>query len=160
MTLRVGNLRTPGPTRAIISLVLALYVARGMRQVSRGRLVIGTMTLVAATGCGGFGADRFVRMKAPVVALTHVRVIDGTGRPAVDDQTLVLQNGRVGAVGPSGTAAVPSGAQVVDLSGGTVIPGAWSECTSTFFTKSNAPHWDKWPWHRERPFRSCIWRLA
>ena len=89
---------------------------------SRGWLAIGTLSL-APTACSGSGVDRFVLTKAPVVALTHIRVIDGTGRPGSDDQTLVIQDGRIGAVGQSGTVAVPSGAQVVDLSGRTVIPG-------------------------------------
>ncbi|HTU41495.1 MAG TPA: hypothetical protein VMF10_07275, partial [Candidatus Aquilonibacter sp.] len=32
----------------------------------------------------------FVKIDSPVVALTHVRVIDGTGAPARDDQTILL----------------------------------------------------------------------
>src|SRR5439155_10875735 len=47
---------------------------------SRGWLAIGTLSL-APTACSGSGVDRFVLTKAPVVALTHIRVIDGTGRP-------------------------------------------------------------------------------
>jgi len=64
-----------------------------------------------------------VSVKAPVVALTHARLIDGTGTPARDDQTIVIKDGRVAAVGPSGTVAVPAGAQTIDLSGKMVIPG-------------------------------------
>jgi hypothetical protein len=30
---------------------------------------------------------------APVVAITHVRVIDGTGAPAKDDQTVIIRDG-------------------------------------------------------------------
>jgi hypothetical protein len=37
----------------------------------------------------------FVSVEAPTLALTHVRVIDGTGAPAVQDQTLVINGGRV-----------------------------------------------------------------
>jgi len=62
-------------------------------------------------------------MSAHVLTLTHVRLIDGTGRPGIDDQTLVIEDGRIGAVGPSGTVAIPPTAHVVDLSGRTVIPG-------------------------------------
>ncbi len=36
----------------------------------------------------------FERMTAPVVALTHARVIDGSGKPAREDQTLVVTDGR------------------------------------------------------------------
>jgi hypothetical protein len=37
----------------------------------------------------------YVKVSAPVVALTHVRVIDGTGAPAKEDQTVVIANGRM-----------------------------------------------------------------
>jgi imidazolonepropionase-like amidohydrolase len=63
----------------------------------------------------------FVSVDAPVVALTHVRLIDGTGSPAREDQTLVISGGMIEAVGPA--PAVPPGAKVMDLSGYTVIPG-------------------------------------
>src|SRR5262245_19310415 len=65
----------------------------------------------------------FVRVDAPVVALTHVRVIDGTGAPAAEDQTIVLSNGKIAAVGAAATARIPEGAEVLALSGYTVIPG-------------------------------------
>src|SRR5262245_31250786 len=63
----------------------------------------------------------FVNVEAPVVALTHVRVIDGTGGAAREDQTLVMSGGKIQAVGT--TVTVPAGAKVMDLSGRTVIPG-------------------------------------
>ncbi|HEX6910767.1 MAG TPA: amidohydrolase family protein [Longimicrobium sp.] len=65
----------------------------------------------------------FVAVDAPVVALTHVRLVDGTGAPARDDQTVVLSGGRIQAVGPSASTPVPDGARVLDLRGHTVIPG-------------------------------------
>ena len=36
-----------------------------------------------------------------MIALTHVKLIDGTGAPARDDQTVVIENGRITAVGQS-----------------------------------------------------------
>jgi imidazolonepropionase-like amidohydrolase len=65
----------------------------------------------------------FVVVDAPVVALTHVRVVDGTGAPARDDQTVIVSGARIQAVGPSGSTAIPAGARVMDLAGHTVIPG-------------------------------------
>jgi imidazolonepropionase-like amidohydrolase len=61
--------------------------------------------------------------QAPIIALTHVKLIDGTGRPARTDQTVVIQNGAIAAVGPSTEVKAPAGAQVLDLAGHTVIPG-------------------------------------
>jgi imidazolonepropionase-like amidohydrolase len=60
---------------------------------------------------------------APTVALTHVRVIDGTGAAPAEDQTVVIANGKIAAVGTAATVKVPEGAEVLALSGYTVIPG-------------------------------------
>jgi imidazolonepropionase-like amidohydrolase len=65
----------------------------------------------------------FVSVDAPIVALTHVKLIDGTGAPAVDDQTVVIQNGKVSALGKTGTVSIPKGAKVLALAGHTVYPG-------------------------------------
>ncbi|HXT70182.1 MAG TPA: amidohydrolase family protein [Vicinamibacterales bacterium] len=64
---------------------------------------------------------QFVKVDAPVVVLTHVRVIDGTGAPARADQTLVIRDGNIAAVGPN--VAIPEGATVIDATGKTVMPG-------------------------------------
>jgi imidazolonepropionase-like amidohydrolase len=65
----------------------------------------------------------FVKVDATIVALTHVRVIDGTGSAAREDQTAVIENGRIQALGNAGETPAPAGAQVLDLSGYTIIPG-------------------------------------
>ncbi len=65
----------------------------------------------------------FVKVHAPIVALTHARVIDGTGAPARDDQTLVIAGGRIASVGAAASVAIPKDATVVDLTGETVVPG-------------------------------------
>src|SRR5271156_2806396 len=65
----------------------------------------------------------FIVESAPVIALTHARLIDGTASPAQDDQTLILENGMIDDVGPSSSIKVPASARVIDLSGKTVFPG-------------------------------------
>lgn len=50
-------------------------------------------------------------------------MIDGTGTPARDDQTMILRDGLIETVGPSARIAVPPSARVLDLKGHTVIPG-------------------------------------
>jgi imidazolonepropionase-like amidohydrolase len=64
-----------------------------------------------------------VSVNAPVVALTHVRLVDGTGTPAKDDQTIVIEGDLIRAVGKTSEVRVPDGAQVLDLSGHSVFPG-------------------------------------
>jgi imidazolonepropionase-like amidohydrolase len=68
-------------------------------------------------------AKPFIKVDAPVVALTHVRVIDGTGEAAHEDQTLILRKDKIESVGEASTINVPKDAQVLDLSGYTLIPG-------------------------------------
>jgi hypothetical protein len=66
---------------------------------------------------------RFVKFDAPVVVLTHVRVIDGTGAAAREDQTVILSKGKIEWVGSAASANIPKDAQVLDLHGYSVIPG-------------------------------------
>lgn len=66
---------------------------------------------------------QFVKVDAPVVVLIHVRMIDGTGAPAREDQTVVLSKGKIESVADAASAGVPKDAQVLDLHGHTVIPG-------------------------------------
>lgn len=65
----------------------------------------------------------FVKVDEPIVALTHVRVIDGTGGRPRDDQIVVIRDGKIAALGDAASTAVPAGAKVLDLAGYTVIPG-------------------------------------
>ena len=56
-------------------------------------------------------------------ALVGGRVIDGTGRAPVDDAVVLIDGERIDAVFRRGEMEVPSGADVVDITGSTVIPG-------------------------------------
>ena len=63
----------------------------------------------------------FVSVNAPVVALTHARVIDGTGAAAREDQTIVIRDGTIVEVGDASRVAAPAGATVV-AEGAAVAP--------------------------------------
>ncbi|WP_425155114.1 amidohydrolase family protein [Candidatus Palauibacter sp.] len=76
----------------------------------------------------------YVAVRAPIVALENVRVVDGTGGPILHDQTVLLQDGRIAAVGPSSAVSVPDGAERHDLSGHTVIPGMVGMHDHLFYT--------------------------
>src|ERR1019366_8019362 len=69
------------------------------------------------------GTGPFVTVNAPVVELQHVRVIDGTGAAPLENQTIVIDHGKIATVGPPASTPAPPGAQVMDLTGHTVIPG-------------------------------------
>ena len=65
----------------------------------------------------------FIRVQSPVVALEHVRVIDGTGAAAQADQTIVISGGKITALGKTGVVVVPTDANRMDLSGYSALPG-------------------------------------
>jgi imidazolonepropionase-like amidohydrolase len=58
---------------------------------------------------------------AQTTVLTHATLIDGTGAAPQRDVTIVMENGRIRAIGPG--VAMPPNASVVDLSGKFVVPG-------------------------------------
>jgi imidazolonepropionase-like amidohydrolase len=79
----------------------------------------------------------FVKVDAPIVALTHVRVIDGTGAPAHEDQTIILSKGKIESVGDASGANVPKDALVIDLHGDSVIPGLVGMHDHIFYPMGN-----------------------
>jgi imidazolonepropionase-like amidohydrolase len=83
------------------------------------------------------GTGGFVTVSALVVALQHVRVIDGTGAPPREDQTVVIDHGKIAAVGPSAGTPAPGGAQIMDLSGTTLIPGIVGMHEHLFYNSGN-----------------------
>jgi imidazolonepropionase-like amidohydrolase len=79
-------------------------------------------------------ARQFVSVAEPVVALTGVTVIDGTGAAARTGQTIVIQGGRIASVGPDASANIPTGARSIALPGHTVIPGIVGMHDHMFYT--------------------------
>src|SRR5882724_9204797 len=90
----------------------------------------------------------YVRVDSKAVVLEHVRVIDGTGAPAREDQTLYLVDGKI-------AGQAPAGAQRLDLQGRTVMP-AWSACTTTSSIRWVEASLARWP----TAFRACTWPPA
>ena len=84
-------------------------------------------------------ANEFIRVNSPITALTHVRVIDGTGATPQDDQTIVIIDGKIKSVGPSASATVPAGAKTMDMTGYTVLPGLVGMHDHIFFPEGGSP---------------------
>ena len=66
---------------------------------------------------------RYVKVDAPKVVLTHVRMIDGTGAAAVEDQNVVIEGGKIAAIEKGADVPVSTGVTVQDLRGYSVMPG-------------------------------------
>ncbi len=78
-----------------------------------------------------------VAVSEPVVALTGVRVIDGTGAPPAEGRTVLIRDGRIAAVGPDGSVEIPGDARTLELAGHTVIPGIVGLHDHSFYTTPN-----------------------
>jgi imidazolonepropionase-like amidohydrolase len=63
------------------------------------------------------------RPRSPVLAITHVTVIDATGSPPQPDMTLLIADQQIATLGPSSSTTVPRGARIVDATGKFLIPG-------------------------------------
>jgi imidazolonepropionase-like amidohydrolase len=83
--------------------------------------------------------QQFIRVEAPLIALTHVRVIDGTGAPALEDQTIVVSDGKITSISPAAGAKVPANAQILDLKGYSVLPGLVGMHDHMFFPMGGSP---------------------
>jgi len=82
------------------------------------------------------GVADFISIDIPVFVLEHVRVIDGTGTPAKEDQAVVITNGKIQFIGPEESAQIPPGAQRMGRSGYTVIPGLVGMHNHLYYTDS------------------------
>jgi len=91
-----------------------------MRKVAFALLLCSLCVLAYAAPSKEVAA--FIKYDQPLIVLTHVRVIDGTGAAAKSDQTIVIRDGKIAAIQPA-SAATPAGAEVIDLTGHSVLPG-------------------------------------
>jgi len=66
---------------------------------------------------------KFIEVQDSVVVITNVKIIDGTGAPALNNQDIVLVKNRIQALGSSGKISIPKNARIIDGSGKTLIPG-------------------------------------
>ena len=101
---------------------------RGTDRVTRALCLAASVFLAAAPVAAqrptlSANVRQYVTIDTPTVVLTHARVIDGTGAAPLADQTIVVRDGRITAMGDAASTQTPAGAQVVDLSGKTVLPG-------------------------------------
>lgn len=71
----------------------------------------------------GPAVQAMVRHQASRLVIAHVRVVDGTGRPATDDRNVTIEQGRIAAIGPGADVAATADTVVVDGRGRTLLPG-------------------------------------
>jgi enamidase len=106
-------------------------------KVGTVTLALGVALFFSAAAAPGQDFRDFIAVEGPAIALTHVKVIDGSGGPALEDQTILIQGDQITAVDPSGAVEVPKGFEVVDLTGHTVIPGLIGLHNHSYYTGGN-----------------------
>lgn len=94
-----------------------------MRRMFFALAVLSCTTVCFAQPQAAPTVKDFIRVQSPVIALEHVRVIDGTGAPAQADQTIVISGGKITAIGKAGAVPVPADANRMDMTGYTALPG-------------------------------------
>ncbi|MDL5513303.1 amidohydrolase family protein [Arenibacter sp. M-2] len=65
----------------------------------------------------------FISIDSPNIALSNVKIIDGTGNPSRNSQTVLIENGIIVDIGDSKNIEITNGFHEMDLSGRTIIPG-------------------------------------
>jgi len=86
-------------------------------------VLMGSLVAVAAAQTFSAQVSPFIRFPAGSIALTDAKVIDGTGKPAREHQTVILQNDRIVATGNQKDITIPPNATVIPCTGKTIVPG-------------------------------------
>jgi len=92
-----------------------------MRITRTVHLVLTVGLILAFATCTGRSSDD--TDVGGLTAVVGARIWDGTGADVIPDGVLLIRDGRIMGVAHAGELDIPSGADVVDLQGGTVVPG-------------------------------------
>jgi imidazolonepropionase-like amidohydrolase len=86
---------------------------------------VATVSLAMVLAHAGLSDNRSLAQgqNSGTVALTGARVIDGTGRPAIEQAAIIIVGGKIQEVGPASSVKIPAGATRVDVAGKTIVPG-------------------------------------
>jgi len=68
-------------------------------------------------------AKAFVSVNEQRVLLMNVRIIDGTGAPVRENQSVLIENGKITAITQVAASIAPEGTKIIDLKGKSIIPG-------------------------------------
>ena len=118
--------------RSVVAGGLAAIAAAATASGAGAATPPGAAVGPASPGAGG-ASSRLA------LALRHVTVVDPARPGPLRDVTVLVERGRISAVGPVAAVRVPHGAQVLDLAGKYVIPGLWDMHAHSFGTERTSP---------------------
>ena len=114
--------------------------------MKRLHLLVAGLALILSA-CGAPGESPAPEGEPGGLALVGAQLIDATGAPAVADSVVVIRDGRIVSAGPRDTTPVPDGAETLDLTGKTIMPGLVNLHV----------HYREGPEEIERQFRSQLY---
>src|SRR5215831_6335662 len=85
-----------------------------MRYLRLPGMLLGVLLLFASTALSHAQTS---------IVLRGARIVDGSGGDPIDNGSIVISDGRIAANGPAASTTPPAGAEIVDYSGKTIIPG-------------------------------------
>ncbi|HET9818404.1 MAG TPA: amidohydrolase family protein [Rhodanobacteraceae bacterium] len=103
------------------------------------RAFVVLVALLASASVAHAAPKDWIAYKQPVIAFTHAMIVDGTGAAPQLDQTLVIDKGRITALGPAASTQVPAGATVINARGKTLLPGFVMMHEHLFYTTRTNP---------------------
>jgi imidazolonepropionase-like amidohydrolase len=121
----------PMPGKSVLRIILAALAAATFQPPAQA---------------GQFGATRHVESTVPanrVVAIRAGRLFDGKSDRLLTDQVVIIRGDRIQEVAPAAQARIPDGAQVIDLSQATVLPGLIDAHTHLFLTGESHGRYDE-----------------
>ena len=121
-----------------------MTISRTPRRIPRLVVLVAVLTWALCVSAASDPAS-FVRIHDPRIALVHVNVLDGTGSPLKVDQTILVEKGRIAAIGPATSTAAPADARVLDLRGRTVLPGLVGMHDHLFYAASGGSRYVSLP---------------
>jgi imidazolonepropionase-like amidohydrolase len=86
-------------------------------------LVVCSFSVLAQSQRLAQSVSKYIKDSATVIALVDATVIDGTGHPSKNHQTVIINNGIISQLGRAGDVKIPPEAEVMNCSGKTIIPG-------------------------------------
>src|SRR5919109_1201305 len=88
------------------ALLRAPTMGGSLRSIVGAALVANALSLAAAP-----------TSQTPALVLDSVRIVDGTGRPAIENGRIVIDQDRIDRIGPAADINAPANAQTIDLIG-------------------------------------------
>jgi imidazolonepropionase-like amidohydrolase len=127
------------------SLALEASERRGKAPIrfhfsSRGQQIFASGLIVLALAAAPL-VKSASSLLSPPIALVNGRLIDGTGAAPLEGAVVIVRAGRISAVGVGGAVAIPARATVIDVGGGTILPGFINAHVHNAFSGRNLEAW-------------------